>query len=279
MKRATLPKVAGLGTVLLTLCPCVATGQPAPFPSQTVPFSVDTGTFRGGVGPGAEAFRAFRRVVRIPGALWLQLHFGNHELGPESFVTVTSIKDGEQQRLDTNGMRVWQNRTAMFNGDAVQVELHVAPGEEGIFFTIKEVIGGEEISDRSEVTGETSGPEAICGATDDRVGSAHRAVGRTTGGCTGYIVSNGAYLTAGHCTPIGQLHFNIPLSQPNGGIVAPPLADQCPVTTVNTVPFSLGDDWAVFDLGPDADGNNRLAVHAQGAFFGCPAILTLRSFA
>lgn len=276
MKRI-LNRVAVVALVL-ALAPSIATAQPAPFPSKTVPFTSDTRRFRGAIGPKKESFVASRQVVRIPGALWLRLRFGDHNLGAESYITVTSRKDGEQQRLDTQSLRLWQNQTAMFNGDAVEVKLHVAPGEEDIFFRIEEVVAGESVSERrgkrlsTEALSEGQVPFAICGATDDRIASAHRAVGRTNAPCTAWIVSNGAYLTAGHCRIAPQLrdvHFNIPQSQANGAIVAPPLADQFPV-----VPGSIvfadngpGRDWAVFNLGPDAAGNNRLAVHAQGAFF------------
>jgi hypothetical protein len=282
--KRKLNGVAALGIQVLALSPCIASAQPAPFPARTVPFSTDTGRFRGAIGPETESFTASRQTVRIPGAHWLRLRFGDHNLGAESYVTITSLKNGEQQRLDAESLRLWQNQTAMFSGDAVAVELHVAPGEDGIFFRIEEVIAGEAVSGSgsdggAETAGEGPGTEAICGTTDDRVASAHRAVGRTaTGGCTAWIVSNGAFLTAGHCTPgampsvnLTEVHFNIPPSAVNGAINPPPLADQYPVIAGSIV-FSddgVGDDWAIFNVGVDAanDGVDRLPVHAQGAFF------------
>ena len=168
----------------------------------------------------------------------------------------------------------------MFNGDAVEVELYVAPGEDGIFFRIEEVTAKRSVAVEVEGTEELApeGPvaEAICGATDDRVASADRAVGRTaSSGCTAWIVANGAYLTAGHCTPpvsvnLTAVHFNTPLSQANGAVVPPPMADQYPVVAGSIVFANngVGNDWAVY-LGFDAanDGVDRLAVHARGAFF------------
>lgn len=280
MKTITAAAMVVIGLSGLSF---IATAQPAPFPSRTVPFTSDIGRFRGAIGPEAEDFTASRQVVRIPGALWLRLRIGDHNLGAESYITVTSLKDGEQQRLDAKGLRLWQNQTAMFNGDVVEVELHVAPGEEGIFFRIEEVTAGEAVSGRRteggvETADEGPAAEAICGGADDRVPSTHRAAGRTDGGCTAWIASNGAYLTAGHCTAgstppvqLAQVHFNIPQSQADGTIVAPPLADQYPVVADSIVfaddgPGEVGQDWAVFNLGPNA-GNNRLAVDAQGAFF------------
>lgn len=276
MKRIMLVKLAISGALLLALSPSGVMAQPAPFPSRTAPLVSDTGTFRGAVGPEAESFTASRQVVRIPGALWLRLRFGDHNLGAESYVTVTSLKDGEQQRLDAEALRLWQNQTAMFNGDAVEVELHVAPEEEDIFFRIEEVIAGESVNERSgdlldtEALSEGQAPEAICGSTDDRIASMHRGVARTDNGCTAWIVSNGAYLTAGHCTGgLAQAHFNVPSSTANGDVVAPPLTDQYPVIAGSIVSNNngTGRDWAVFNLGPDAAGNNRLPVHAQQSFF------------
>ena len=275
MKKFAFVGVAAIGAILLALFPSAATAQPAPFPSRTVPLASDTGAFRGAIGPEAESFTASRQLVEIPGALWLRLRFGDHDLGAESYVTVTSLEDGEQQRLDAEALRLWQDQTAMFNGDAVEVELHVAPGEEGIFFRIEEVVAGESVDEhRGELLergalSDGQAPEAICGATDDRVASTDPGVGRTDTGCTAWIVSNGAYLTAGHCAGFTEVHFNVPQSMANGDIVVPPLADQYPLIAGSFVSANngTGRDWAVFDLGPDAGGNNRLAVHAQDAFF------------
>lgn len=283
MNRAMFAGMLEVGMLLLVLSPSIIAAQPAPFPSRTVPFASNADRFRGAIGPEAEDFTASRQVVRIPGAFWLQLRIGDHNLGAESYITVTSLKDDEQQRLDAKGLRLWQNQTAMFNGGALEVELHVAPGEEGIFFRIDEVVAGESVSAHAgetltrEALSADPRAEAICGMTDDRIASTNRGVGRTApGGCTAWIVSNGAYLTAGHCTPgatppvqLTAVHFSVPTSQANGVIVAPPLADQYPVVPGSIVFASngRGDDWAVFNLGPDAAGNNRLAVHAQGSFF------------
>ena len=168
MMRANFNRVATVGAFFFALSPSIAAAQPAPISYRTVPFVEDTGSFRGAVGPEAKSFTAFRQEVRVPGAPWVQLRFGDHNLGSESYVTVTSLKDGASQRLDSLSLSQWQNSTALFNGDAVKVELHVAPGEEGIFFRIEEVIAGETVSSRERQRAFGSGgrkgrDEAICG--------------------------------------------------------------------------------------------------------------------
>ena len=123
--------------------------------------------------------------------------------------------------------------------------------------------------DQVEAAAEGS-EESICGTADNRVGSTDRAVGRImTVGCTGWIVSNDAKLSAGHCVAANQvLQFNVPNSQPNGTIVNPPANDQFPITsTVGSFddgPGFIGNDWWVFRTG--TNGLGQTAIQRQGAF-------------
>jgi hypothetical protein len=91
-------------------------------------------------------------------------------------------------------------------------------------------------------------------------------------GCTAWILSNGAYLTAGHCISssgtLGQLHFNIPLSNCDGTPNPPLMQDQYPIIQTSIVGQDNAgyDDWAVFDCGPNSN-TGLLPVQAQGDFF------------
>ena len=80
---------------------------------------------------GAEPAVTFREVVELPGTPWMWLHFSDCELGQASYLTLTSLKDGSRQRFDTRSWRDWRNSDAIVSGDAVEVQLIVAPGESG----------------------------------------------------------------------------------------------------------------------------------------------------
>src|SRR5262245_23668000 len=107
----------------LLFFPAITGGQPAPVPFRTEPYvQPDRGTFRGPVGLGTETFTAVREVVRAPGAPWIRLRFGGYHLGARSFITVTSLQDGATQRLNAGTLAQWKNTTALFNGDAAEVQ-------------------------------------------------------------------------------------------------------------------------------------------------------------
>lgn len=97
--------------------------------------------------------------------------------------------------------------------------------------------------------------QEICGSNDNRVTSNDPAIGRTTGGCTGWLISVGAGLTAGHCRgPSQQLQFSVPKSLSDGTPVNPPVEDQYPITYVDSANTGAGNDWAIFSIGPNSSG-------------------------
>lgn len=237
--------------------------QQAPIPHHLEGYSLDSGRHNGpAAGPTAAARPAFRETVQIAGAPWLRLHFGPTRLSRGSFLVLTSKQDGARQILDAASLEAWSHTSAFFNGGEVDVELRVGPGARGDFVQVQELMVGEE------------GPalsKTICGATDDRVASNDPGVGRIVPiGCTGWVVSNGANLTAGHCAgaSLQTFQFNVPLSLPNGTIQHPPPQDQYPVVagSVLFVDGGIGNDWAVFAVQPNAN-TGRLPVHVYGAFF------------
>jgi V8-like Glu-specific endopeptidase len=247
----------------VTLMPALLWAQPAPIPRHIEPYLLDSGVHEG---VEAEAILLFRETVGVTGVPWLRLHFSDYNLGEQSYIVITSLLDGASQRLDANGLDVWQGSSAYFNGDAVELELHVAPEETGIFVKIEQVTVGE--------WAEGDGPETICGSTDDRVSSVDSREGRIVPiGCTGWIVSNGAYLTAGHCTGtrMTTLEFNVPDSLGNGTIQHPGPGDQYPIIASSVVfnddgAGAIGHDWAVFDCSPNTT-TDLTAIQAQGNFF------------
>lgn len=240
--------------------------QPAPIPYHRQPYQLDSGVLKG---LQAETASLFRETVQVPGAPWLRLHFDDYDLGTQSFIMITSLADGAQQILDADSLTQWYNSSAFFNGDAVEVELYVAAGETDVFIKVEEITVGEWADGVSA--------ESICGDDDDRVRSTDPRVGRIVpAGCTGWITSNGAHLTAGHCTDgtgiyMQTLEFNVPDSEPNGTIQHPGPEDQYPIDAGSIVFFDdgwgrIGNDWTVF--GCNANSNTGLLpVQAQNAFY------------
>ncbi len=186
-----------------------------------------------------------------------------------TYITITSLEDGAQQRLDARSLPQWNNSSAYFNGDAVVIELHVAPGDSAVFFRINAVSFGEAYIDTALKKTITQ-----CGFNDDRTTWFDQAVGRIVpAGCTGWIVSNGAHLTAGHCVGVNMdiLEFNVPPSDPDGSINHPDPDDQYPIEA-NSIVWNddgigeEGDDWAVFACNPNSN-TGLLPVQAQLAFY------------
>lgn len=239
-----------------------ASAQPAP-----MPFRVELRNIHSGIHSGQDAATrsADLAMVDSAGAVWLRLHFSDHNLGDGSYLTITSVLDGGQQRLDARSMIPWQNSTAIFNGDAVVVELHVDPDDEGVFYEIEEISVGEYSNAAS--------PRSQCGLTDDRSSTTDNRIGRLSPvGCTGWRISNGAYLTAGHCGPTltnDVLEFNVPASTCNGTTVASDPNDQYPILTQNLFDDgsgAVGNDWAVFTVGPNSN-HGQTPLERYGGFF------------
>lgn len=279
------------------VAPCLSRqhqGDPDPLvPSRLQPYRLDSGLHSDG---DVRPVPVFRHTVRVGDAPWLRIHFDDYELGERSYITLTSLLDGSRQRLTSRTMQEWGGRSAFFNGGAVTIALAVAPGEEGIFFRVGEIVVGEHLGDAVTV----QAPDAIdtlCEGTDERVLSDDPRVGRLIHNnspvCTAWIGSNGALMTAGHCVdfdpdglgpdlPDGVLdllpgdvvEFNVPASLPDGTPQFADADDQYPVVLDSFVwnfdgsGQGLGKDWAVFAVSPNAN-TGRLPQHAQGpgAFF------------
>jgi len=193
---------------------------------------------------------------------WMRIHFSHIYLGKSSYIIITSLTDSSKQKLNAVSSVQWQNSSAYFNGGLVSVELYVAPGDEDVSFTIGEITVGERV--KNQVT-----PQDLCGG-DDRIASDDKAVGRLEDeGCTAWIASTGAIVTAGHCltnpNSLRVLEFNVPASLPDGTIQHPPVKDQYPVD-INSIVYVAGidgNDWGVFAVGPNSETGLWPAI-AQG---------------
>ena len=239
--------------------------QKAEIPYHHESYTLNSGIFDGDIESAAPVSKMFSDVVSVPGAPWLRLYFGVANLGDHSYLLLTSLKDGAQQKLTAAGLKAWQNSSAYFNGDGVRVELFVAAADRGIFAFVDEVMVGEWLKN-------DNGIESICGSTDERTASNDSAAGRIVPiGCTGWIIDNGLHLTAGHCLDgagAQMLEFNVPPSLSNGTVQHPGPEDQYP-TIASSYVFSnggVGNDWGVFQVADNANTGQQ-PIQAQGASF------------
>jgi len=231
-----------------------------------------------------EPRRFFSQVLIAQTNKSLRVHFREFNLGARSYVQLTSLKDAHVQKLDAANMLNWFQTSAAFNGERVFLELFVAPGESGIRAVVDYLVlpcpcGPPEPFRAAAVI------KSLCGP-DDRVASADNRVGRTSVGCTAWLISNGAVLSAGHCVPSGATFmFNVPASDADGTINNSAPDDQYPIVPgsemfvwdQNGTPANAGDDidYVIFRLNPDNQGrraHDRLgfyrvttAIPANGA--------------
>jgi len=141
--------------------------QPAPVPSRTVVLNVDSGFVS--ATQGADPVVVFSHVVRVQGAPWVRLHFGDVRLSGspsavnESFLRITAEADGAVQILDSSALARWGNTSAYFNGEAVVIELFGRAGTGANRLLLEYAVAG--------IQSELDALASICGPTDDRVSS------------------------------------------------------------------------------------------------------------
>jgi len=234
-------------------------------------------------GDGSTTRIAERQTIERMGTSWMRFRIGEFHLGDGSFITISSLLDGGMQRHTAASLAEWENWTAVFNGDAVEVVLHVGPDDEAAFVEVASVAYAE-VDDIFHAPDPESVVASLCNDNDNRVASNDSRVGRLFfGGCTGWLISNAGVLTAGHCTNAsgditGVLEFNVPMSRSDGRSVAADPSDQYPVNAASTAFQSngIGEDWAQFRLG--ANANTGLRAHITQGFFrltdGSPAVDT-----
>ena len=260
-----------------------------PLPTDGIPIPIESGPCDGF---GEEDAVFFSHELTLPGRDALRVYFAECRLGQASYIRLTSGRDGGVQILDARAMRYWRGASAFFNGDAVLVELVVAPEDRDVSVQLAGV-GGSGDGDGSP----PPQPVTLCG-NDNRGASTDARVCRIAlntndpnnplAWCTAWQVSNGAVLTAGHCIdsdpdgpgPMlpdgvveanflsGVVQFNVPASSCSGTPNHPPPADQYPVDAVTAFQFSgegqsIGRDWAVFSILP----NGGDAAHASRGWF------------
>lgn len=289
MRTRTFAKIITMGIMILILVPDSIKSQPAKEPSRKEAFIINSGMHNGNGDIGTEARLAFKSVARISNAPWLRLYLGNSELGRASFLKIVSLEDGAYQYLNSISLKQWQNTSAFFNGDAVEIELYVAPEDKRVFFQTKEVVVGERPKNLGKngepfqiASNPCTGWLGICGGFDDRVSSNDPAIGRiiriTAQGdtgvvATGWIASNGAYIAAGHLFPAGDtdakiFEFSVPASDPDGtpNFAHPNNQYAIDLGSLVSENFPCDRDWALYRCFSNTN-TGLLPVQAQNAFY------------
>lgn len=202
-------------------------------------------------------------VIKQENATWLRVFFKNINLGTHSTIKITSNLDGESQILNAETIKQWSNSSAYFNGDEITVTLYAAPQDSLVGFKIKEIGVGEKDLQNTN--------RSQCGSADNRTRSSDKAIGRIVPiGCTGWIISNGRIVTAGHCltSSASIIEFNVPLSNSNRSINHPPVKDQYPINNFVT-PYIAGQpatDWGVCRASANSQ-SNKTPIQEQGESF------------
>lgn len=204
-------------------------------------------------------------LIQVDGAPWLRLDFGDVNLGNNSYIEITSIEDAATQVLTTNTIKQWQNESAYFNGDAVTINVVIAPEDRNILVDISGVVAGISPRRQSISPKELDTPitESICGV-DNRTASNERRVARIDPiGCTAWTIGNGKLLTAGHCLAGGSrnrtISFNPPASASDGSVRFPPPEDQYSIIQDSFVfaDNGPGDDWGVFRVRDNSETGDQ----------------------
>ena len=225
---------------------------------RRLPYHVDSGP-RESLVVRAEPASVFEEVVRVEGAAWLRVYFGQVQLAAGSFIRITAAADNEVQELDASVLAMWQNASAYFNGDTVVVELMAAAGTAGNRLVIKDVaIPNGDLP---------AGGEGECGicVPDDRVASSELWSSRLLpAGCTASVYDDSSCMvSAGHCIGGSMVvQFDVPNSNANCSLNNPPVEDQFPIVTTEFVNGGIGNDWSV--LIPGTNNLGQLPFERYG---------------
>ncbi|QNI71046.1 serine protease [Cyanobium sp. NS01] len=219
-----------------------------------------------------------RKQISLPGATWIQLQFSKPQLGVDDYLQIED-STGEIIRLSDSQIESWDGHTPRFKGSVLNITLS-SPEEDlstGSIAIRKIIIGigSSSLSDGvlpkglQKMLGPDSSkllpqgqklnprinPESICDASDNRVTSSNRGVGRLMDiGCTAYIVWGDRMITAGHCDRPGAtlVEFNVPPSDTTGTTQPAAVDDQYFVVPDSFVSQETTDnDWAVFRVRPN----------------------------
>lgn len=215
-------------------------------------------------------------LTPVPGADWVQLQFGESTLLSDDDVDAVTLKiwsefDGAAQLLNAHTLRHWDFKSAYFNGDSVTVQVLATADA---LTTSVDIIGATAARPDGMMHAlNLTQTRTLCGTVDNRVANNLRRAARYstgTGWCSAGIINDarGCFLTAGHCTGVGSMQFQVPRSSNTGGVTQPAPQDQYPVdgTSTQSANGGVGNDWKY--SGTFANSNTgRRPGDVQGNFY------------
>jgi V8-like Glu-specific endopeptidase len=251
-----------------------ARAEPAPAPFHIITASNaealirEALTFRNATEP---------RDVLVPEAAWLQIEFGDFDLGETGILKIEDVDTGELQTFNQQQLEAWGGMSAIFKSTHLLLSVDTNADAGGpLFYEIKRIFVGEPLEDRLYETPSGSEEsisvnEVQCGGADNRQASTDLRVGRIMPvGCTGWIVGENTFLTAGHCVRNSMriLEFNVPDSNTDRTLNPAPVHDQYAIVQNSIVSNKngVGDDWAVFRVAANTQ-TGLFPRAAQGAQF------------
>lgn len=200
-------------------------------------------------------------IVEMPGANALRLFFDDVNLKEGSYIEVTSLEDGETQKLTPKTLKEWENTTAYFNGDKVKVSMHLSGSKSQNSLSIHKILAEESVAAKPK-------HKSLCGKddrwldNDNKIGRIAYLNGSREG--TGWIAPSGKIVTAGHVVSSADLiEFVVPSSRQNGTVVHSKVQDQFKVRRNTIVKGSK--DWGVFQVSNNSN-TGKSPKDTYGAF-------------
>ncbi|MBK8913125.1 MAG: hypothetical protein IPM64_00745 [Phycisphaerales bacterium] len=251
-----------------------AVAQPATeFMAQRIAYDFASGPQSN---PAADRLAVFGNTAAFPGAHAVRLTLAELILNPGDQLRLISRQDGIEQIITADDPQFshpgyhGEFTSIIFNGDAVDFELVLAPGSDAAQYRILSADSARYV----EIEG---GIATICGAADNRTLQADtctvRIVNSGFGWGTGNMLGSNCMVTAGHVMGGGPwtVQRNVPASTASGIPVFPAASDQFTVPALTPTTGILapgcpnncvaGNDWAVVRVpdnitGPPGTGCN-----------------------
>ncbi|MES1916585.1 MAG: hypothetical protein MHM6MM_008397 [Cercozoa sp. M6MM] len=209
-------------------------------------------------------------ITPVPGAEWTQLEFSpetllSQENPREAVLKIWSERDGAVQLHTADTLRQWGYKSALFNGDTVHVELLVTPRAGDVRV---HVVSAETSAEAEPLVG----AQTLCNAQDARRSTNERKAARYLpgGGCSAWLIDDAAkcFLTAGHCSGVGSVQFQVPMSTSSGSIQHPAPEDQYAVdsTSIQSTNGGVGNDWKHMGAFPNSN-TGKTPYQAQKATY------------
>ena len=205
------------------------------------------------VNPSSRAVIAYDKVIEAPDSDWMRLYFADVMLNEGSAIIVTSLLDGESQRLDADSMDTWRNTTAYFNGSAVRIELIAGPYSTGDMFRLDRYAHQKGVAVHRNCANCDGDNRDL--SYDNRFGRIFPVL------CSATIYNeDSCIVTAGHCLGQGGvLQFNIPMDG-----WQPPVNDQFPIVFESGLDGGVGMDYGAITVAPNEVG--EMPYERYGSF-------------